>query len=83
MVDYKWDAEGFWRYEETNEDEKLYDPLPDRSSVKNEQLPLDVSEKTLGIWTKPTRDCDKNLEVTETTIETWTSHLEADRLLAK
>jgi len=40
MVDYKWDAKGFWSYERVNKEETLYVPLPDGSSVEIEQLSL-------------------------------------------
>ena len=37
----------------------------------------------LGIWTNPAGDGDKQLEVMEATIGTWTSRLKAGRLPAK
>ena len=83
MVDYKFDADGFWSYEEVNEADKLYIPLPDGPSVEIEQLPVNVSKKTLGIWTNPAGDCDMQLEVLKSASSTWTSRLETGRLPAK
>ena len=58
-------------------------PLPEGSSAEIEQLAVDVSKKTLGIWTNPVGKCTKQLEVMEQTISTWTSRLEAGCLPAK
>ena len=66
-----------------NEEEKLYAPLPNGLSVEVEQLPVNVSKKTLGISTNRAGECDKQLEVIETTIETWTNRLETGHLPAK
>ena len=48
MVDYEWLADDSWQYTEMV-DRELFVPCVGGSEVENEQLPVDISRKTLGI----------------------------------
>ena len=61
MVDYAWLADGSWQYTEMV-DRELFVPCIDGSEVEIEQLPVDISRKTLGIWTNPAGNCSHQLE---------------------
>jgi len=48
LVDYEWDAEGFWSYVDIKEEHKIFMLLPDGSSTEIEQLPGTFLKKTWG-----------------------------------
>ena len=83
MVDYDWQADGSWDYCSMDESERLYVPQPDGSTKEIQQLPVNCSKKTLGIWTNPAGDCSKQLEVIHEKVDTWTNRLEVGKLPAK
>jgi hypothetical protein len=83
MVDYDWQADGSWDYCSMDESERLYVPQPDGSAKEIQQLPVNCSKKTLGIWTNPAGDCSKQLEVIHEKVDTWTNRLEVGKLPAK
>ena len=61
MVDYEWLADGSWKDTEIV-DRDMFVPCVNGSEVEIEQLPVDKSRKTLGIWTNPAGDCSCQLE---------------------
>ena len=79
MVDYEWLADGSWQYTGMV-DSDLYVPCVDGSEVEIEQLPVDKSRKTLGIWTNPAGDCSRQLEAFTARLTTWTDRLSAGKL---
>ena len=79
MVDYEWLADGSWQYTEMV-DRELFVPCVDGSEVEIEQLPVDMSRKTLGIWTNPAGNCSRQLEAFTTRLTTWTDQLCAGKL---
>jgi hypothetical protein len=58
FVDYEWQDDGSWVYSDMVDWELLV-PQSDGSETPIEQLPVDESKKTLGIWTNPAGDCTK------------------------
>ena len=63
MVDYEWLADGSWKYTEMV-DRELFVPCVDGLEVEIEQLPVDMSRKTLGIWKNSAGNCSRQLEAT-------------------
>ena len=58
MVDYEWHADSSWQYTQMV-DREPFVPCVDGFEVEIEQLPVDMSRKTLGIWTNPARNCSR------------------------
>ena len=79
MVDYEWLEDGSWQYTEMV-DMDLFVPCVDGSEVEIDQLPVDESKKTLGIWTNPAGDCSRQLEAFVMRLTTWTNRLSAGKL---
>ena len=61
MVDYEWLVDGSWQYTEMG-DRELCVPYVDGLEVEIEQLPVDKSRKTLGIWANLAGDCSCQLK---------------------
>ena len=82
FVDYEWQDDGSWVYSDMVDWELLV-PQSDGSETPIEQLPVDESKKTLGIWTNPAGDCTKQLEIIRGKVEKWTDRLQAGKLPSK
>ena len=59
LVDYEWLEDGSWQYSELVDLPPLQVPLPDGTAADISRKPVGQSEKTLGIWTNPTGECQK------------------------
>ena len=79
FVDYEWQDDGSWVYSDMVDWELLV-PQSDGSETPIEQLPVDKSKKTLGIWTNPAGDCTKQLKIIRGKVEKWTDRLQAGKL---
>ena len=58
-------------------------PQPDGSSAEIVQVPITESKKTLGVWTNPTGNCNKQVEVITEKLGVWTDRLETGKLPAR
>ena len=84
MVDYDWNADGSWQYSSLVDTTcSLSVPQPDGSSAEIVQVPITESKKTLGVWTNPAGDCDKQVEVITEKLGVWTDRLETGKLPAR
>ena len=83
LVDYEWQADGSWEYSDLMDFPARTVPQPDGSEVPIDRLPVDESRKTLGIWTNPAGDCQKQLDVLHDNLEKWTNRILVGRLPAK
>ena len=84
MVDYDWNADGSWQYSSLVDTTcSLSVPQPDGSSAEIAQVPITESKKTLGVWTNPAGDCDKQVEVITEKLGVWTDRLEMGKLPAR
>ena len=61
-------------------DWELLVPQLDGSETPIEQLPVDESKKTIGIWKNPAGNCTKQLETIREKVEKWTDRLQAGKL---
>ena len=78
IVDYEWLADGSWQYTEMVVRD-LFVQCVDGSEVEIEQLPVDMTRKTLGIWTNA-GNFSCQLEAFTTRLTTWTDQLCAGKL---
>ena len=79
IIDYEQLDNGRWQYTEMM-DRDLCVPCANGSEVTIEKLSVDISKTTLGIWTNPTGDYVKQLEVFTVRLTTWTDRLSARKL---
>ena len=84
MVDYKWlDDGGSWQYGKMVDVPQLTVPLTDGNDATIKQLPVDESTNTLGIWTNPAGECQKQLDIFYDVMDKWTNRLSAGKLPAR
>ncbi len=83
LADYKWSTDGSWACTLMVDMPSITVPLPYDSQALIKQLPVDESQKTLGIWTNPAGCCHIQLEILNNVIKVWTDRLCAGRLPTK
>ncbi len=75
--------DGEWHCVDLESELDMEVPQPDGSMAAISQLPIRESRKTLGIFTNPAGACEKQVDVMQDKIQTWTFRLKNGNLPAK